>query len=107
MGILQGGDTAATDYFRETTSTQLTQRFKPMVQEKMSQVGVYGYYTKLVNAYTALPFTSKPQLDLEQYIVDKARDGVFTMLAAEEVRLRKNPATRTTELLKKVFAAQD
>jgi len=107
MGILQGDDTAATDYFREKTSTRLTEKFKPIVQEKMADVGVYGYYSTLINAYNALPFTSKPQFDLEQYIVDEAQDGVFTMLAEEEVKIRKDPAKRTTELLKKVFAAQD
>ena len=107
MGILQGDDTAATDYFREKTSDQLSEKFKPIVQEKMAEVGVYGYYTTLVNAYNALPFTAKPQFDLEQYIVDEAQDGVFTMLAEEEVKIRQDPAKRTTELLQKVFAAQD
>ncbi|WP_316348310.1 DUF4197 domain-containing protein [Desulfuromonas acetoxidans] len=107
MGVLRGDDTAATDYFREKTSTQLSEKFKPIVQDKMAEVGVYGYYTTLVNAYNALPFTSKPQFDLEQYIVDEAQDGVFTMLATEEVKIRRDPAKRTTELLKTVFAAQD
>jgi len=107
MGILQGDNTAATDYFRDKTSAQLSDKFKPIVQDKMAEVGVYGYYTTLVNAYNALPFTSKPQFDLEQYIVDEAQDGVFTMLAVEEVKIRQDPAKRTTELLKKVFAAQD
>ena len=107
MGILQGDNTAATDYFRDKTSAQLSDKFKPIVQDKMAEVGVYGYYTTLVNAYNALPFTSKPQFDLEQYIVDEAQDGVFTMLAIEEVKIRQDPAKRTTELLKKVFAAQD
>jgi hypothetical protein len=107
MGILQGDNTAATDYFRAKTSASLAEKFKPIVQEKMAEVGVYKYYSSLVNTYNALPLTSKPQFDLEQYVTDKAQEGVFTMLAAEEVKLREDPATRTTELLKKVFAAQD
>nr|WP_320050986.1 DUF4197 domain-containing protein [uncultured Desulfuromonas sp.] len=107
MGILKGDKTAATDYFREKTSSQLAEKFKPIVQEKMAEVGVYGYYTTLVNAYNALPLASKPQFDLEQYIVEKTQEGVFTMLAEEEVKIRQDPAKRTTELLKKVFAAQD
>ena len=107
MGILKGDKTAATDYFRKKTSSQLAEKFKPIVQEKMAEVGVYGDYTTLVNAYNALPLSSKPQFDLERYIVEKAQEGVFTMLAEEEVKIRQDPAKRTTELLKKVFAAQD
>ena len=107
MGLLKGNDTAATDYFRAKTSAELSEKFKPIVQEKMADVGVYGYYSTLVNAYNALPFTAKPQFDLEQYIVDEAQEGLFTMLAAEEVKIRQDPAKRSTELLKKVFAAQD
>ena len=42
-------------------------------------------------------------LDLPDYVTQKALDGLFTMLAVEEKKIRENPAARTTELLKTVF----
>lgn len=103
VGILNGGPTAATDYFRERAGEALQERFRPIVAQKMGEVGLYNSYTQLVDAYTALPLVSKPDLDLEGYVAQKAQDGLFTTLAAEETRIRENPAARTTELLKQVF----
>ncbi|MCD6525400.1 MAG: DUF4197 domain-containing protein [Desulfuromonas sp.] len=107
MGILHGNETAATDYFRDKTATTLAAKFKPIVQQKMKTVGLYGYYNQLMGVYQSLPFTSKPQFDLDRYVADKAQQGLFTTLAEEEKLLRRDPASRSTELLKKVFAAQD
>lgn len=107
MGILQGSETAATDYFRDKTSSALSGKFKPIVQQKMQSVGLYGYYNQLMDVYQSLPFMSKPQFDLDQYVADQAQQGLFTTLAEEEKLLRRDPASRSTELLKRVFAAQD
>lgn len=104
MGILRGGDTAATDYFQEKTSDSLRERFIPIVQEKMDQVGLYQQYNQLKSTYEAMPLTQKSTFDLDQYIADQGIEGLFTMLAQEEKEIRANPAARTTELLKKVFA---
>lgn len=105
MGILRGGDTAATDYFRAKTSDTLKQRFLPIIQAKMEGVGLYQQYTKLMDIYTALPLTRDTAFDLDNYVADKGLAGLFTMLAQEEQNIRANPAARTTELLQKVFAA--
>ncbi len=106
MGILNGGETAATDYFKARTSDTLRSRFQPIVQEKMSQVGLYQNYQQLMGAYTALPLVNQPSFDLDGYIADQGLDGLYTMLAQEEQRIRQNPAARTTELLQRVFAGK-
>ncbi len=103
-GILNGEQTAATDYFRDRTSAQLTDRFRPIVDAKMKEVGLYNAYQSLSNAYAALPMKSRPVLDLQRYVTDKSISGLFFVLAQEEVRIREDPSARTTELLRKVFA---
>lgn len=106
MGILKGQDTAATDYFRSKTSQTLQQKFKPVVRSKMEEVGVYGIYNQLISTYNALPLVKKTSFDLESYLANKTQDGLFTLLAEEEVKIRNNPAARTTELLKQVFSGR-
>jgi hypothetical protein len=106
MGILRGGDTAATDYFRAETSASLKEKFLPIIQNKMDEVGLYQQYKKLMNAYTALPLTQDSGFDLDNYVADEGLDGLFSMLAQEEQEIRANPAARSTELLQKVFASR-
>ncbi|MDY0212603.1 MAG: DUF4197 domain-containing protein [Desulfuromonadaceae bacterium] len=103
MAILRGNDTAATDYFRATTSDTLREKFKPIVQDKLNQVGVYQQYNRLLQSYTALPLAQKPALNLEDYVVEQGLDGLFTVLGHEEQEIRANPVARTTDLLQKVF----
>ncbi|MDY0270098.1 DUF4197 domain-containing protein [Trichloromonas sp.] len=103
MGILRGGDTAATDYFRGKTSDTLRARFMPIIKEKMGQVGLYQQYNQLMSSYTALPLAQKPSFDLDGYVADQGLNGLFTTLAQEEKNIRANPAARTTDLLKTVF----
>ena len=102
--ILSGGDTAATDYFKEKTKAKLTEAFKPKVTEAMDQVGVAAQYKALVGQYTSLPFVNAEQFDLDNYVVGKSLDGLFHTLAQEEQKIRTNPAARVTDLLKEVFA---
>jgi hypothetical protein len=104
LGILRGGDTAATDYFRAQTSDALVDRFTPIVDRKMQEVGLYRIYQELTAAYAALPLARKPSLDLRAHVTDRAVAGLFSVLAQEETRIREDPAARTTELLRKVFA---
>jgi hypothetical protein len=104
--ILKGADNAATQFFRQRSEAELTQRFAPIVTNHMKKVGFYGDYKRLLNSYEKIPFTQKPDLDIERYIVNKTLDGLFLLVAEEEKKIRTNPAKRTTELLKKVFAAQ-
>jgi hypothetical protein len=103
FAILEGGDSAATDYFRERTSASLRAQFQPVVAATMEEVGLYRHYTRLLDVYTALPLYEKPDLDLERYITEKALAGLFTVLAQEEQRIRQDPLARTTELLRRVF----
>ena len=72
----------------------------------MSQVGVTSTYKDLNNAARKIPFVDSFTFDLDQYVTDKALDGLFVMLAAEEKKIREDPAARVTDLLKKVFANQ-
>jgi hypothetical protein len=101
--ILSGNDTAATDYFKGKTTDKLTDVFKPVVSDAMNEVGVTRQYNELVEQYETIPFVKKETFDLDHYVVAKALDGLFYMVGEEEKKIRKNPAARTTELLKEVF----
>ena len=102
--ILNGGDTAATDYFKEKTKGKLAEAFKPKVAQAMDKVGVAAQYKSLVGQYTSLPFINVEPFDLDNYVVDKSLDGLFYTLAQEEQKIRADPAARVTDLLKEVFA---
>lgn len=104
--ILAGSDTAATDYFRTTTSDQLSEAFLPVVKESMQTVGVTRQYEKMMDRYQSVPFAKSISFDVDQYTVDKALDGLFYMLAEEEGKIRTNPAAQVTDLLKKVFGQE-
>jgi hypothetical protein len=102
--ILRGGSTAATDYFRQRTAYVLHQRFRPIVHSKIAEVGLARLYKRLSDSYLALPLTKRSDLvDLDEYVTERALNGLFTVLAQEEKRIRENPAARTTELLREVF----
>jgi hypothetical protein len=101
--ILSGGDTAATDYFKRKTTPQLTAAFHPVVDKTMAENGVTRQYNALVGQYKTLPFARKQDLDITDYVVGKALDGLFYEVAQEERSIRKDPAKQTTQLLKDVF----
>jgi len=101
--ILTGGDTAATEYFKQKTTPQLTAAFRPVVDKTMADNGVTKQYNALVGQYKALPFTKKQDLDITKYVVGKALDGLFFEVGEEERKIRKDPAKQTTDLLKEVF----
>lgn len=101
--VLQGGKRSATNLLRERTTTQLSSRFKPIVTQKMDEVGLSRLYNDLAGKYNALPLGQKPAIRLEDYVTQQALDGVFTMLGKEEERIRADPLARTTELLQRVF----
>ncbi|MCB1185092.1 DUF4197 domain-containing protein [bacterium] len=105
FAILDGGDTAATEYFRARTGTALAARFQPIVTAKMNDVGVFPVYSRLYDSYTRIPLVEKPDLDLVGYVTDEALDGLFTVLAQEEKRIRDDPLARTTALLQRVFGS--
>jgi hypothetical protein len=103
FGILNGGETAATDYFRRTTTASLTARFQPIVTASMEEVGVYNIYNDLVAKYNQLPIDKPEAVDIDDYVTTRTVDGIFTVLEGEEKRIREDPAARTTELLRRVF----
>ena len=101
--ILTGGDTAATEYFKQRTTPQLTAAFRPVVDKTMADNSVTKQYNSLVGQYKTLPFARKQDLDITNYVVGKALDGLFFELGEEERKIRKDPAKQTTDLLKEVF----
>ena len=104
--ILDGPDDAATRYFQDKTSYRLQKIFKPITHQAMSEVGVTKYYQSLDAKIRTIPFADQMSFDLDQYVTDKALNGLFVMLAEEEMKIRQDPAARVTDLLKKVFANQ-
>ncbi len=103
--ILQGGNDAATRYFEDKTRPQLATLFSPVVDDSLNQVGATRYYNQLDEQMQAVPVLGQNlNMDLTQYVTDQALTGLFVMLAEEEQKIRENPAARSTELLKKVFA---
>lgn len=104
--ILKGEDNAATEYLRKTTSSQLKEKFKPVIQSSLNKVNATKYYGELVTRYNKIPLVEKVNPNLDDYATDKAIDGLFVMIAKEEKNIRQDPVARTTELLKKVFGYQ-
>ena len=102
--ILSGGDTAATEYFKSKTSDQLAAAFRPIVEKTMNENGVAQQYNALIGQAQSIPFLKRPNLDISQYVVSNALDGLFYTLGQEERKIRKDPVARTTNLLKVVFA---
>jgi len=101
--ILQGGDTAATDYFRARTSEKLYAAFKPAVAANMNRVGVTKAYKDMMAPVESLPLVPKESIDLDHYVTGKALDGLFLMIGSEEKKIRTDPAARVTDILKTVF----
>jgi len=101
--ILNGGDTAAADYFKSKTTSELTIAFRPVVEQSMDKFTVTQQWNALVGQFQSIPFAKSPSLDINQYVVGKALDGLFFMLGQEEKKIRTDPAARVTTLLKEVF----
>lgn len=102
MGILKGGDNAATNYLKGKTTPQLTEAFRPVIDQSLQKVDATKYWNTIFSNYNRVS-KDKINPDLPAYVTEKALAGIFTQLAEEEKEIRKNPAARTTELLKKVF----
>jgi hypothetical protein len=105
--ILMGNKDAATVYLKKSTFDQLYKEFNPFIDQSLSEVGATKYWGDVVNAYNRIPFVTKANPDLKDYVTRKSLDGLFGTIAEKELLLRDNPALRSTELLKKVFSKQD
>lgn len=102
-GILAGGDTAATDYFRRKTTPQLVAAFTPAIKKSMEHEQVVESYNAIEGHLQSLPFGKQEKFDLTEYVVTKALDGLFYEVGLQEKEIRHNPLARTTSLLKSVF----
>lgn len=105
LGILKGGDTAATGYLRGKTSTELTNAFRPVIEQSLEKVNATKYWNTLISSYNKINILGKKiNPDLSAYVTEKALGGIFHQVAIEEQSIRKDPMARTSEILKKVFA---
>lgn len=106
--ILLGQQDAATQYFERTTTNELTTKFQPIIKVSLDKVNATRYYGTLATTYNKIPFVKKLNPDIANYATQKAIEGLFIEIAAQEVEIRKNlGGTRTTPLLKKVFDFAD
>jgi hypothetical protein len=101
--ILNGADDAATQYFKKTTSSDLTEAFTPVVEETLEQIGAVKAYDQMMEKYKSMPLVPDLKGNLTDYAVKEALNGIFYYLAKEEKAIRENPAKQTTALLKKLF----
>ena len=103
--ILTGGDDSATQYFKKTTSAPLAEKFLPIVKDATAKVQLAEQYNKYAEMGAKFGLVKKDQANLEQYVTNKALDGLYTMMAEEEKNIRKNPLGASADLIKKVFGA--
>jgi len=104
--ILKGADNEATLYFKGKTFNQLEKTFRPITRRAMTEVGVTRHYRELNDRMRHIPFLDRLSFDLDQYVTEKALDGLFLILAEEEKKIRQDPAARVTDMLKKVFGEE-
>ena len=104
-GILTGGDTAATDYFKRTTQAHLTARFRPIVKKTTDQVGLAAQYNGLAGQAAQLGLIREQQSTIDGYVTEKALDGLYLMIAEQEKSFRQNPLGASSDIVKRVFGA--
>ncbi|WP_439951252.1 DUF4197 domain-containing protein [Formosa haliotis] len=105
--ILLGNDDAATSYLTTKTQSALYDKFHPVINESFTKVGADKVWSNLISKYNSLPFISKVNPDLTDYVTSEALEGVYTMIAVEEKEIRTSAAARSTKLLQSVFQLQD
>lgn len=106
LGILRGGNNAATEYLKRTTTQTLTQTFRPVIQNSLGKVDATKYWNDIFSIYNSLPITkNKVNTDLAGYVTERALNGLFINVAQEEANIRNNPGARVTDLLRKVFGS--
>lgn len=106
LGIIRGSDTAATQYFRGQTEQTLRQRYLPIIQSNLQQIGFYNQYQKMLSAYKQLPLQNKPDLDLEQHVLTQSLNALFLQVAEEEKLIRKDPIGRGSSAIAAVFGTR-
>jgi hypothetical protein len=104
-GILTGGQTSATDFFRKKTEARLTERFGPIVKANTDKVGLAQQYNQYAGMAAQFDLVDKKQASVEQYVTQQALDRLYTLIGEKEATIRANPMQAGSELLKKVFGA--
>lgn len=107
QNILMGDKNAATSYLTNKTQAALYDKFKPVINQSFAKVGADDIWSNLISRYNAIPFTNNVNPDLTDYVTKEALKGVYTMIAVEEEAIRSKFSSRTTDLMRKVFALQD
>jgi hypothetical protein len=103
LGILRGGDNAATSYLKDKTTVSLTEAFRPVIENSLKKVDATKYWNTVFTSYNKLS-AEKVNPDLSAYVTEKALAGIFYQVAQEEQKIRKDPMARTSDILKKVFS---
>ncbi|MFT5386200.1 MAG: hypothetical protein ACI81W_003612, partial [Saprospiraceae bacterium] len=107
MNILMGDKDSATRYLEKTTSKPLFAEFIPVIQTSLDAVNARTYWKSVVTAHNKLPFVKKANPELDEYVTNKALVGMFGLIETKEQDIRGNQSSRSSDLLKKVFAKQD
>jgi hypothetical protein len=103
INIVKGDKTAGTDYLNRNTNSAVVNAFKPIIKSSLDKVNATKHWLSIMTTYNKIPFVEKVNPELETYVTQKAINGLFFMLAQQEIAIRENPKERTSALLKKVF----
>lgn len=107
LAILRGGSNAATDFLRQRTTTSLANAFRPVIQQSLGKVDATKYWNDVFSTYNRLPLGQKAvNTDLTGYVTEEALKGLFTKIGQEEMKIRKNPLSQGSDLLRKVFGGR-
>ena len=103
IDIVNGREHAATKYLQRKTTNDITIKIKPLIENSLEKVDATKYWDDIINTYNNIPFVTKMNPDLSEYVTEMAIEGLFVMIAKEEEKIRKDPLARTTEILELVF----
>ncbi|MFV0346085.1 MAG: DUF4197 domain-containing protein [Bacteroidales bacterium] len=104
IGLVTGGDNAATEYLKSHTSAKLIEKLSPSIETSLDKVNATKYWSNIITKYNAMPFAQEQvEPDLTKYVAEKAVDGLFVKIADEEKQIREDPVSRTSDILKSVF----
>jgi hypothetical protein len=105
LAILRGGDFAATDFLRQSTTNELTEKMRPVINASLAKVNADKYWKDVFTQYNLLS-RKKVDTDLAGYVTGKSLNGLFHHISMEEQKIRKDPTAQASALLKKVFGEQ-
>ncbi|MBP7167607.1 MAG: DUF4197 domain-containing protein [Bacteroidia bacterium] len=103
LTILRGKDDEATQYLKRSTSAELSKQFRPIIAASLKKVQITKYWNPLFTTYNKVPFVKRVNPNLDDYVTQRAIEGLFKLVAQEETKIRKDPAARISDILKKVF----